>query len=823
MKSSFDAIAYWLIDYYIAATVVLIVVTLAHHVISQPARRLALHWGTLVGLALLAVMSAVPGWPRIDVVGVARAIPRAVGQPTHRTAKIERSDELRDAPASPVAVSSRQAILSRSPQVALGGQRGIDSDSSVAATALPDEPQGFLRSLTNRDLGPARLIALALFAVGCVLTTFRVIHGVLAARSVRLSASQAPPSVVAVLETLAGKENCPELLVSRSHPIPIVIGTLRPKILLPPQFAERERPDDCRSVLAHELAHIQNGDLWLLAIDRWLLPLLWLHPLYSRLRRSLRDDQELLADTYAAGHSSRADYADMLVRWARRLLAEKRARQLAGAVGVWDRPTRLADRISRLLHQSPRLELCCPRTWRLGSLLSLIALPILLSTATVRPDVSASSNFVGQQVSQSLVMSVKGPSNISCRCHCPSASTIPSPGNQYSVEQPAIAQVERLGGSVKRGRVGMQPTVTEVNMVFHYTIDGHRIENTIFTEEALPHISNFRHLKMLSLAGGQITDGGLRRVAALKELEGVSLRDAQLVSCAGLVELTKLPQLRRLELTNAPICDAALPQLAALQSLEELSVEGSHLPVITFEVVARMPNLKSLSLDLGDHVIGREAVLSLRGLPNLRRLSLHCSEISDQAVLEIKALTNLRLLSLGDSRVSWQALASLRLALPDLAVKTARHTLRARSAVAAEQTLDDAPRSEKVVSKIRQFAHLVRESRARAAELMTDRPEVAHHKILSMRIWPALTNVDWTLAFVDSSAALAVSSEFAQHSGATLVFACRLRRVGEDWKIEELRATPVREGVERMVAQFASTYPKARATDEWLAFPANVL
>jgi len=615
------------------------------------------------------------------------------------------------------------------------------------------------------------------------------------------------------------------LLVSRSHPIPIVIGTLRPKILLPPQFAERERPDDCRSVLAHELAHIQNGDLWLLALDRWLLPLLWLHPLYSRLRRSLRDDQELLADTYAAVHSSRADYADMLVRWARRLLAEKRARQLAGAVGVWDRPTRLADRISRLLHQSPRLELRCPRIWRMGSLLSLIALPILLSTATVRPDVSASSNFVGRPVAESLVTSLKGPSKISCCCHRPSAGAIPTPEDriQYSIEQPAIAQVERLGGSAKRGWVGSQPTVTEVNMVFHYTVDGHRVENTIFTEEALPHISNFRHLKMLSLAGGQITDGGLRRVAALKELEGLSLRDARLVSCAGLAELPKLPQLRRLELTNAPICDAAVAELAALQSLEELSVEGSSLSVQSLEVVARMPNLRILSLDLGDHIIGRDAVLCLHSLPNLKRLTLHCSEISDQAVLEIKSLTNLRLLSLGDSRVSWQALASLRQLLPDLAVKTARHTLRARSAVSAEQTRDDAPRSEQVVSKIRQFAHLVRESQARAAELMTDQPEVAQHKILSIRIWPSLTNVDWKLAFVDSSAALAVSSEFANHSGATLVFACRLRRVGEDWKIEELRATPVREGVEKTVMQFAATYPKARATDEWLAFPANVL
>ena len=192
-------------------------------------------------------------------------------------------------------------------------------------------------------------------------------------------------------------------------------------------------------MLAHELAHIRNGDLWLLALDRWLLPLFWLHPLYLRLRRSIRDDQELLADAFAASHSSRADYADMLVRWARRLLAEKQSRQLTSAVGVWDRPTRLADRISRLLHLTQRMELDCPRHWRLGSLLSLIVLPILLSTATVRPNASPSFDLFADLLS---------PAKQPCCQHTQQVI----PGNpeerlNYSMERPAIAEVHRLGGA----------------------------------------------------------------------------------------------------------------------------------------------------------------------------------------------------------------------------------------------------------------------------------------------------------------------------------------------------------------------------------------
>jgi beta-lactamase regulating signal transducer with metallopeptidase domain len=352
--SGLDAVAYWLIDYYITATIILAVVLLIQRCIRQPARRVALQWGALVGLTVLAFLCALPGWPRIDVIGVARAVPGAVFQ------------QLPDP----------------------GAFRSVAADSGAKDASSPWTFAGMgrlLRWLAAQDLSTARLVALAVFAMGCLLTSLRVLHGVMGARRVSRAASLAPSNVVAELATLVGAQRCPALLISSSHPVPLATGTIWPKILLPPQFAEKEQPDDCRSVLAHELAHIQNGDLWLLALDRSLLPLFWLHPLYLRVRRKIRDDQELLADAFAASHSTRTDYANMLLRWARRLIAEKRCRQTPGTVGFGYRSTRLADRIVRLLHHS-HLELCCPRLFRMASLLSLVALPVLLSTATVRPE-----------------------------------------------------------------------------------------------------------------------------------------------------------------------------------------------------------------------------------------------------------------------------------------------------------------------------------------------------------------------------------------------------------------------------------------------------
>jgi beta-lactamase regulating signal transducer with metallopeptidase domain len=819
MKAAFDAIAYWLIDFYLAATVVLIVVAVAQRIISQPARRLALHWGALIGLSLLVFLCLLPGWPRIDVMGVARAIPGSLSSSTPRVSAIPT-----DRGHHSVSQTNQQASTAQSSIGSTGAPHSVSSNSAASAppaATLSSNPIALWRWLSSRDLGPARLAALVLFAVGCTLTTFRVIHGVFAARRVRLSALQAPRRVVAELKKLVGQGRCPELLVARSHPIPIVTGTLKPKILLPSQFAERERPDDCRSVLAHELAHIHNGDLWLLALDRWLLPLLWMHPLYLRLRRALRDDQELLADSYAASHSSRTDYADMLVRWARRLAAEKRARQLA-AVGVWDRPNRLHDRIARLLHPSQRLELCCPRLWRMGTLLALIALPILLSTATVSPGSPSWSDIVASWSTQPTrpKAALSQPTCRQNRCsHATSA-----PDYFYTQEQTAISAVHKLGGSMRGQRVNGSWFVTEVDM--RYPESCHRIQNgpvlllpakqnKAFPESVLSHIATFRHLRSLVIAHEQVTDSGMRQVCALSELESLTLQDARRLTGAGVAELAKLPRLRRLQISNAKFDDEAFEELRAAPHLDNLTIDGTNLSEKAIEIASHMPNLRSLSINLPNRLIGRDALSSLHVLPKLKHLSLTCFAIPDEGLLSMRSLTGLRSLSLC-SHVNTDALALLRRSLPYLTVRSYRSVVRARSVLSSEQTNYDSLAPDDTAPEASDAANL----RGAVASAPVATPPAIRLKgsqlqVPALRIEPALTDVEWTLSFVDDTLTAAVSREFSIHLDSSLVFKCLVRRVGRDWKIERCVAT--RDGVDVPLDPVAAAYLKGRASKEWSA------
>ena len=59
-----EGLSGWLIDFYAAASIVLVAAITAGFLIRQPVKRMAVAWATLVGLTILAVLSATPAWPR---------------------------------------------------------------------------------------------------------------------------------------------------------------------------------------------------------------------------------------------------------------------------------------------------------------------------------------------------------------------------------------------------------------------------------------------------------------------------------------------------------------------------------------------------------------------------------------------------------------------------------------------------------------------------------------------------------------------------------------------------------------------------------------
>ena len=64
MRTWSETMSDWLVDYYALATVVLVAAVVVMGRLRQPARRLSVARSAVVGLAMLAVLVALPGWPR---------------------------------------------------------------------------------------------------------------------------------------------------------------------------------------------------------------------------------------------------------------------------------------------------------------------------------------------------------------------------------------------------------------------------------------------------------------------------------------------------------------------------------------------------------------------------------------------------------------------------------------------------------------------------------------------------------------------------------------------------------------------------------------
>jgi beta-lactamase regulating signal transducer with metallopeptidase domain len=180
---------------------------------------------------------------------------------------------------------------------------------------------------TAESFAPGQQALVALFAIwlagvaGCLLS--RTVHRArLRARVLRVTPGR---EWLAVLERARGKigsRSTPRLGVRLGMRIgtldglatPAVFGLFRPWLLVPREWLARA-PATCEHALAHELAHIARGDLWLDELCATLRALLWFHPLAWIAASRVHELGEIACDqtvSRALGTEARA-YRDTLV------------------------------------------------------------------------------------------------------------------------------------------------------------------------------------------------------------------------------------------------------------------------------------------------------------------------------------------------------------------------------------------------------------------------------------------------------------------------------------------------------------------------------
>ncbi|WP_426755347.1 M56 family metallopeptidase [Myxococcus sp. Y35] len=162
-------------------------------------------------------------------------------------------------------------------------------------------------------------LLLALWVAGVVWHVGRHVKGGLAMRRLlRVSRPLEHPMLEAEVRSLsevAGLRRAPALRVSEGVSSPLATGLFAPVVVLPAKAVRRLPMEALRMALAHELAHLRRGDLWLGWVPALAESLLFFHPLARRAAReyALAREEACDAEALRLTGAEPADYGELIL------------------------------------------------------------------------------------------------------------------------------------------------------------------------------------------------------------------------------------------------------------------------------------------------------------------------------------------------------------------------------------------------------------------------------------------------------------------------------------------------------------------------------
>ncbi|WP_342376753.1 peptidase M56 [Myxococcus stipitatus] len=254
-------------------------------------------------------------------------------------------------------------------------------DARAGGFMLVGDPSGARASERSvwallQDWKPALLLLLlGAWAVGLL---WQVVHQARSWALMRRVRQGARPLVHPALEeevrelsVSAELKRAPALLVSDAVTSPLATGLWSPVVVLPAKAVRLMPVEGLRMALAHEVAHLKRGDLWLGWVPALAEALLFFHPLARRAAReyALAREEACDAEALRLTGAEPADYGELLLAF-----GVARPHGTAAALGASAHVQALYRRLSMLEHvevDSPRSR----RGWKWAfSLFGLLAL-----------------------------------------------------------------------------------------------------------------------------------------------------------------------------------------------------------------------------------------------------------------------------------------------------------------------------------------------------------------------------------------------------------------------------------------------------------------
>jgi beta-lactamase regulating signal transducer with metallopeptidase domain len=286
-------------------------------------------------LAWLAVLAALPvgiaGWlvrsagPSRDEVGVVAAAALVAGdEAAETTAGAPAAEEIIELHRPEQDGESNDQLVAQ--QAAPGSAGGL-----LTANAIESPPEYPRQSRGLTDGAASSLFAATLnrleswiaylpwvWIVGTPVAFGLLVTGVVGSRRLRRASRLVDEGPIAemlgrLVESLHVTRRVTVAVCERIA-APVLIGIVRPMILLPPSALTGWSPDEIEMVLLHELAHVRRWDNLVNLLQRCVESLLFFHPAVWLLSSWVRREREACCDAVVVGRTNRPHaYAEMLV------------------------------------------------------------------------------------------------------------------------------------------------------------------------------------------------------------------------------------------------------------------------------------------------------------------------------------------------------------------------------------------------------------------------------------------------------------------------------------------------------------------------------
>jgi bla regulator protein BlaR1 len=227
-----------------------------------------------------------------------------------------------------------------------------DGQHTTAATTIPLTYDGSFTQTLSAWFNSHTQLIVNIYLAGMLLLLFRIVYNLFTLKNLKYKGTTLPDAnwqqMLAKCQNILGINNKVQLFFSARLTVPLVMGTIKPVILVPVALANQLSTREAEAILLHELAHIRRNDYLVNMIQLFIETILFYNPFVWLISSIIRKEREYCCDDMVVNATTeRLPYAKALAA-----LETFRQQPLLPSLAATGSNNQLLNRIKRIMEMN---------------------------------------------------------------------------------------------------------------------------------------------------------------------------------------------------------------------------------------------------------------------------------------------------------------------------------------------------------------------------------------------------------------------------------------------------------------------------------------